>query len=53
MQDSEVQGNVISLVRQELRQSDRFGAELRNRSNAADMDALLAAFRDEGDFIFH
>jgi len=53
MQDSEVQGNVISLVRQELRQSDRFGAELRNRSNAADMDALLAAFRDEDDFIFH
>ncbi|MFC6639170.1 response regulator [Sulfitobacter sediminilitoris] len=53
MQDSEVQGNVISLVRQELRQSDRFGAELRNRSNAADMYALLAAFRDEDDFIFH
>ena len=53
MQDSEVQGNVISLVRQELRQAGRFDTEFGSRSKVADMDALLAAFQKEDDFIFH
>lgn len=47
MQDREVQGNVISIVRSHFPQGDG------NRYHAADMDALLAAFNDEDEFIFH
>lgn len=53
MQDSEVQGNVISIVRQQLLQGEmgRFGPE--GRFHEADMDALLATLNDEDEFIFH
>lgn len=47
MQDREVQGNVISIVRSQFPQGEG------NRYHAADMDALLAAFSDEDEFIFH
>lgn len=53
MQDSEVQGNVISIVRQQMMQSDlgRVGAQ--GQFHEADMDALLATLNDEDEFIFH
>ena len=49
LQDRDVQDNVISLVRSQFADVGRFvrGAE------AAQIDALLAAFADDDDFVFH
>lgn len=53
MQDSEVQGNVISLVRQQLMQGDFARPRGDRRFHEADLEALLAALNDEDEFIFH
>lgn len=47
MQDSEVQKNVVTLFRNGMRLSDRFDQQ------EAELEALLATFRGEDDFIFH
>lgn len=51
MRDTEVQGNVISIVRQQMRQH-AFTADSR-ALNDSDLDALITALNDEDDFIFH
>lgn len=53
MQDSEVQGNVISIVRQQMLHGDMGRAAGDRRLLESDMDALLAALNDEDEFIFH
>ena len=53
LQDSDVQGSVVSLVRRNMAGTgDRFN-EMIGRFDAADVDALLAGLDDEDDFDFH
>lgn len=53
LQDEEVQGNVIALVRQNLNPQTRTPDEMRNRFDAGDVDSLLASFGEDDEFIFH
>ncbi|MFK7836231.1 MAG: response regulator [Sulfitobacter sp.] len=52
MQDSEVQGNVVSIVRQQMHEA-RNQMGLQGTKAAADIDALLTTFGEDDDFIFH
>ena len=51
--DDEVQGNVISLVRQQLALTRPDRPQLMNVMHPGDVDALLSGFSEEDEFIFH
>lgn len=53
LQDSEVQGNVVSLLQQNMAQISGAGDILRSRFDISDMDAFLAGLDEEDEFVFH
>lgn len=53
MQDGEVQGNVISLLRKELLKSNGPGTLSKDRLEADEMDGLLSGFSRDDHFVFH
>ncbi|KIN70788.1 Response regulator/GGDEF domain protein [Sulfitobacter noctilucae] len=53
LKDSEVQGNVVSLLRENMIGMGAGNDTLRNRFDIADMDSFLAGLGDEDEFIFH
>ncbi|MBD3664348.1 response regulator [Sulfitobacter aestuariivivens] len=53
LSDAEVQGNVVSLVRQQLLKTLPDRPRLMNVMDPGDVDMLLAGFSDEDEFIFH
>lgn len=53
LNDSEVQGNVVSIVRQQLALTASDRPHLTPAMDASDMDILLAGLMDEDEFVFH
>ena len=51
LQDSEVQSNVVSLVREN--RTEHRSDQIRSRFEAAEIDQLLAGLDDEDEFVFH
>lgn len=51
--DETVTGNVVSLVQQQMLKTRPDRPILMNQMDAGDVDALLAGFDDEDEFIFH
>jgi DNA-binding NtrC family response regulator len=53
LSDAEVQGNVVSLMRQQLLRTLPDRPQLFNVMDPGDVDVLLAGFTDEDEIIFH
>lgn len=53
LNDGEVQGNVVSLVRQQLDKTRPDRPQFINVMDPGDVDALLSGFDEDDDFIFH
>ncbi|MEP5728329.1 MAG: response regulator [Sulfitobacter sp.] len=53
MQDDHVQGNVVSLVRQHVKDAERNSRFRQGDMNSDDLETILASLGDEDDFIFH
>ena len=53
LSDTEVTGNVVSLVQQQIRKTMPDRPMLLGPGESSDIDALLASFSEDDDFIFH
>ncbi|MGJ5618302.1 response regulator [Sulfitobacter sp. MF3-043] len=53
LNDIEIQGNVVSMIREKLAQTPSNQARPMSGLDASEIDALLAGFADEDEFVFH
>jgi CheY-like chemotaxis protein len=53
LNDTEVQGTVLSLVRQQMAFTPMDKSKLREVTNIGDIDELVAGLGDEDEFVFH
>lgn len=53
LMDSDIQGNVVSLVREQLNKTPPDHPQLSNFADLTEVETFIATFSDEDEFIFH